>query len=226
MKISLRNQWDFFQFPESAPGTLTVLIELTKFKIDVAAVGGFKTEHQGTTTVKQFKDTPGSRVAETIESRSPAGRQDSVVGWHNLLKKLFSQMVPYLREGQLVTFRQLTDHEMEFFEKLHPKVAVPGSAGAIYLPPSVRFQMLYQRPEGETQPVPEHSGETPPDEGIILASRKTDFKVILNALLAKPPFAPAIDVYDDGQLLAGYVYSTIDECIDNLTKVLRIHLEH
>jgi hypothetical protein len=32
-------------------------------------------------------------------------------------------------------------------------------------------------------------------------------------------------VYDNGQLLAGYVYSTIDECIDNLTKVLQIHLE-
>jgi hypothetical protein len=43
--------------------------------------------------------------------------------------------------------------------------------------------------------------------------------------LAKPPFTPAIDVYDNGQLLAGYVYNTIDECIDDLTKVLQIHLK-
>ena len=111
------------------------------------------------------------------------------------------------------------------FEKLQQIVAVPNSVGAIYLPPSVRFQMLYQRPKDEPPPVPEHSADNPPDEGIILASRKTDFKVIFNALLAKPPFAPAIDVYDDGQLLAGYVYNSIDECVDNLAKVMKIHLE-
>ena len=38
-------------------------------------------------------------------------------------------------------------------------------------------------------------------------------------------FTPAIDVYDDGQLLAGYVYNTIDECVDNLTRVLQVHLQ-
>jgi hypothetical protein len=38
-------------------------------------------------------------------------------------------------------------------------------------------------------------------------------------------FTPAIDVYDNGQLLAGYVYNTIDECVDNLTTVLQIHLQ-
>jgi hypothetical protein len=38
-------------------------------------------------------------------------------------------------------------------------------------------------------------------------------------------FTPAIDVYDNGQLLAGYVYNTIDECVDNLTRVLQIHLQ-
>lgn len=102
---------------------------------------------------------------------------------------------------------------------------VPISVGAIYLPPSVRYQMLYHRPEGQPQPLPEHSPDNPPDEGIVLACRKTDFTVIINALLAKPPFAPAIDVYDDGQLLAGYVYNAIDECIADLTKVLQIHLQ-
>ena len=174
--------------------------------------------------MKQNDNLSDSHVAETIESRSPAGKQDSVVGWHNMLKGLFSQMTPFLREGQLVTFRQLTEQEKEFFEKLHPKVAVPDDVGAVYLPPSVRFKMMYDRPEDEPQPIPEHSAENPPDEGIVLASRNTDFKVIFNALLAKPPYTPAIDIYDDGQLLAGYVYTTIDECVDQLSKVMKIHL--
>jgi hypothetical protein len=175
--------------------------------------------------MEQPKNTPSARTAEIIESRSPAGRNDSVQGWHNLLKKFLFQMAPYLREGHLVTFRSVTDKESVFFEKLRQKVAVPISVGAIYLPPSVRFQMLYHRSAGEPQPIPDHSPDNPPDEGIVLACRKNDFNVVVNALMAKPPFTPAIDVYDDGRLLAGYVYYTIDECIGDLMKVFQIHLQ-
>jgi hypothetical protein len=178
----------------------------------------------GAIDMKQFKNTPGSRIAEIIDGRSPAGPNDSVRGWHNLLKKILLQMSPYLREGYLVTFRKIEQRESVIFEKLSQTVSVPISVGAIYLPPSVRFQMLYHRPEGELQPIPEHSPDNPPDEGIILACRKTDLNVVVNALLAKPPFTPAVDVYEDGQLLAGYIYNTIGECIGDLTKVLHSHL--
>lgn len=141
-----------------------------------------------------------------------------------MLINLLMKMEPYLQEGQLITFRTLLDHEKEVFENLHRKVSVPPSACAIYMPPSVRHHMLYHRPEGEPQTLPEHSADNPPDEGIVLAGVRGNFNVIVNALLAKPPFTPAIDVYEDGQLLAGYVYDAIDECIGELTKVLRIHL--
>jgi hypothetical protein len=175
--------------------------------------------------VKPIKNTSILRTAEIIESRSPFGRHDSVRGWHNLLKKLLFQMAPYLRKGHMVTFRSLKDQERLFFEKLFREVTVPNSVSAIYMPPSVRFQMLYDRPESEPQPIPEHSLDNPPDEGIVLACRETDFNVVINALLAEPPFTPAVDVYDDGQLLAGYVYNTIEECISGLTKVLKTHLQ-
>lgn len=169
-------------------------------------------------------NTNNERVAKIIEGRSPAGRHDAVQGWHNLLKDLLFQMAHYLREGRLVTFRELKASERLFFEKRLQTIRVPAAVQALYLPPSVRHQMLFKRPAGASQPIPEHSAEHPPDEGIVLASRKNDINVVINALLAKPPFAPAIDVYDDGQLLAGYVYNTIDECIANLSQVLQIHL--
>jgi hypothetical protein len=178
-----------------------------------------------TIAMKKSDHTLGSQVAQIIENRSPAGRHDSVQGWHNLLRKMLHQMAPYLRKGHLVTFQRIEEQERVFFEKLSQYMSVPDAVGAIYMPPSVRYQMLYRRPEGEAQPVPEYSPDNPPDEGIVLACRKADFSVIINALLAKPPYTPAIDVYDDGQLLAGYVYHTIDECIGDLTKVLRVHLD-
>lgn len=174
---------------------------------------------------KHMGNTNTERVADIIESRSPAGRHDSVQGWHNLLKDLLSKMAPYLRVGQLVTFRELKASERLFFENRLQTITVPAAVQALYLPPSVRHQMLYQRPAGAPQPIPEHSADHPPDEGIVLANRKNDINVVINALMAKPPFAPAIDVYDDGQLLAGYVYQSIDECISNLSKVLQTHLE-
>ena len=169
--------------------------------------------------------TDNAHVADIIESRSPAGRNDSVRGWHNLLKNLLSQMAPYLQEGRPVTFRQLKEPERIFFEKRLRRIKVPVEAQALYLPPSVRHQMLYQRAADESQPIREHSADDPPDDGIVLACRKSDYNVVVNALLAKPPFTPAIDVYDDGRLLAGYVYHTIDECIANLSEVLQIHLQ-
>ena len=174
--------------------------------------------------MRPSSNSSGSTIADIIENRSPAGPNESVQGWHKFLKRILFQMAPYLREGHMVTFRRLKDQESVFFERLRQKISVPPSAASIYIPPSVLYQMLYNRPAGEPQPIPEHSQDNPPDEGIILSSRKNDFNVVINALLAKPPFTPAIDVYDDGQLLAGYTYNTIDECVGDLTKVLQIHL--
>lgn len=165
------------------------------------------------------------RIAEIIENRSPAGRHDSVQGWHKLLKNLFVKIAPYLRVGDLVTFRTLNDNEKMFFEALHPKITVPDSAGAFFIPPSVLYQMLYSRPDGLHQQIPDHSPQNPPDEGIILASRSNDYNRIVNALFAKPPFTPAIDVYEAGQLVAGYVYHNTDECVEDLTRVLNVHLQ-
>jgi hypothetical protein len=170
---------------------------------------------------REFND----RIADTIEKRSPAGRHDSVQGWHNMLKSLLIKMGPYLRAGHLVTFQTLKDDEKSFFEGFHPKITVPATASALFIPPSVLYQMLYNRSQGAPQPIPDFSPDNPPDQGIVLASRSDDYNRIVNALFARPPFTPAVDVYESGQLLAGYVYSNIGDCIENLSNVLKVHLQ-
>ena len=169
-----------------------------------------------------IRNTHNQRLAQIIESRSPAGRHDAVQGWHDLLQDLLSQMAPYLREGRLVTFRQLKEPERKFFEKQLQRITVPATAQALYLPPSVRYQMLYQRPAGEPQPVPEHSPDHPPDEGIVLACRKCDYNVVINCLAMVHGVALTAH---DGRLLAGYVYHTISECVTHLSEVMQIHLQ-
>jgi hypothetical protein len=75
--------------------------------------------------MEKSKKISDLQMAAIIESRSPAGRHDTVQGWHNLLKKILDKMVPYLTEGHLVTFRSLSDRERVFFENLQQIITIP-----------------------------------------------------------------------------------------------------
>ncbi len=155
--------------------------------------------------------------ARVVEERAGVGTTEIVSGWQAILVDLLSRMKPFMKPGVIVTFQHLTASEVDFFERLHHDVRMPQSAAAIYLPSSVREQML-----GEKQVIKDASGQ--PDAGVVVASRHSEFDVIVNALFAFHPFTPAIDVYDRGQLIAGYQFAAIDACIADLSKVLDRHL--
>jgi len=75
---------------------------------------------------------------------------------------------------------------------------------------------------GEKQVINDDSRQ--PDAGVVVASHHDDFDVIVNVLFALHPFTPAIDLYDRGQLIAGYQFKSIDACIAELSTVLNRHL--
>ena len=154
------------------------------------------------------------RLAGVVENRVGRGPSELVSGWQALLKILLLRMQPFLRPGRLVTFQTLKPEERDFFRRLHQAVAMPASAVGFYLPPSVRQQMLGEKSQA--------SGET--DAGVVIASRPEHQAIIVNALFAHPPFTPAADVYDRGQLAAGYQYGSIDDCLAELGQVLDRHL--
>jgi hypothetical protein len=157
------------------------------------------------------------RMARVVEERVGVGTTEIVSGWQAMLVDLLSRMKSFLRPGGTVTFQHLTPSEITFFECLTNDVRIPQSAAAVYLPPSVRGQML-----GGTPVINDASGQ--PDAGVLIASHGDAFDVIVNVLFAFPPFAPAIDVYEQGQLVAGYQFETVDACIEELSTVLDRHL--
>jgi hypothetical protein len=69
----------------------------------------------------------------------------------------------------------------------------------------------------------DHDPDNPPDAGVVLATATQSFSVVLNALFAYPPTMPAADVYEQGQLVAGYTYSSIEECQTGLTELLQTY---
>ena len=157
------------------------------------------------------------RLAQMVEIRAGVGRTEVVSGWQKMLIDLLGRMRPYMQPGNLVTFQKLTAAETVFFQRLHDELRLPQSAVGLYLPPSVRIQML-----GDT--TMENETGAAPDAGVVIACHVSSFDVIVNALFAFSPFTPAVDVYDRGRLVAGYQYLTIDECRSGLSEILDRHL--
>jgi hypothetical protein len=163
------------------------------------------------------KHSENRRMAHVVEAKAGVGKTEIVSGWQALLEDLLQRMKPFLRPGAAVTFQHLTASERSFFERLNSSVHIPQSAAAIYLPPSVREQMLSEEPVAN-----DASGQ--PDAGAVIASHHDGFDVIVNVLFAFHPFTPAIDVYERGQLTAGYQFENVDACIAELSIVLDRHL--
>ena len=171
-------------------------------------------------------DDTARRVADTIHGRVGAGASELVAGWQRILADLLEKMAPFLAPGRLVTFHNLQPEEKAFFEALHRQITLPAGVTALFISPSVRQQMTRGHPSGAeagsaSAPRP---ASNPSDAGILLACREGDTATIVNALFAYPPHTPAIDVYENGQLMAGYSYASMAACRGELSAVLQRHL--
>ena len=164
------------------------------------------------------------RVADIIGQRVRVGEDPIVSGWQAILRGILVKMKPFMASGQLVTFQKLLEEEREFFTAMVPIVQIPYTVRALYIPPSVRYQMMVTNHGPHAQYPIDHDPENPPDAGVVLATAAGSFDVIVNALFAHPPTLAAVDIYDRGQLIGGYTYRTIRECKENLSELLRTYL--
>jgi hypothetical protein len=153
------------------------------------------------------------------QQRLKAGADAAVAGWQCLLEGVLIRLEDYLHPQRLVTFQSLTPEEQGFFEGLAPSLNMPPDVCGVFIPPSVLQAMLFAPESG---PAP---ARIPGDAGIVLVSRCRDYAIVLNTLFAMPPYAAGIDVYEEGRLLAGYSYRSIDECRTNLPRVIRTYFK-
>ena len=171
------------------------------------------------------KEERDRRLADIIHQRVGAGKSGLVAGWQQVLTGLLDKMAPYLSAGRMVTFQTLLPEEKMFFEALQGCVSVPTHVAALYIPPSVRHQMMGGLSATKAG-MPLSPAQTAyPDDGILLASRRNNYTTIVNVLFAHPPHTPAIDIYEDGQLIAGYCYARLDACREEIKTILDRHLQ-
>lgn len=171
------------------------------------------------------KPTDDNRnIADVIGQRVRVGPDPLVSGWQQMLTDFLVTMKPYLTAGRLVTFQSLRVAEKEFFGDMVGMVSVPETSVALYLPPSVREQMMATDRGAHALAPADPDPDALPDAGVVLAARDSGFDVILNALFARPPHLAAVDIYDSGQLISGYTYATIRECQENLSDLMQTYL--
>lgn len=152
------------------------------------------------------------------EQRIDAGSDPVTAGWQCFLEEMLLQLENYMVAGRMVTFQQLTEAEIQQYQFLQ-QLRLPEIVCAVFIPPSVLHSMLSG---GALQASGMPSAF--PDAGVVLASRCRRYDLIVNTLFARPPYTPGIDVYEYGNLLAGYSYQTHAECQAELPKIIQTFL--
>lgn len=163
-------------------------------------------------------------IANTIGQRVTVGKDPLVSGWQEILRGILAKMKPFMTPGRLVTFQTLLEEEKKFFTAMVPIVSIPDTVLALYIPPSVRYQMMVTNHGRDGHYPFDHDPKNPPDAGVVLASAAGSFDIIVNALFAHSPTLAAVDIYDKGQLIGGYTYKTIRACQENLGDLMRTYL--
>jgi hypothetical protein len=154
------------------------------------------------------------------EQRIESGSDPVIAGWQCFLEEMLIQLEAFMIPGNMVTFQNVTGDEKKQFELLQHNVRLPEQVCAVFIPPSVLQSMLHGGKE-QISSLPPNL----PDSGIVLACRCGTYDLIINTLFANQPFSPGIDVYEHGNLLAGYSFTTLDECRNELTAVIHTYLD-
>ena len=160
-------------------------------------------------------------IFHKADVRENAGRDPFNAGWQAILEIMLLIMEKNILEqpGQLLTMQVDNQDEWEFYLNLKEKLDLPPETCAVLMTPSA----LRNIPILETEGV-EYSGPKPMERDAysLILSDLEDHKTIMQAALPGIEHA-GIDVFEDGNHLAAYSYNTIEECVDDLTKITWIH---
>ena len=166
------------------------------------------------------KPIESESMDQTIARRSRVGPNDLIAGWQSVLGRMLDQTQPFLQPARIIKFQRINSYEQGVFQQIVQRVTLSEQTWGVYLPPSVLNQLMYTN-QGLNIPAEEAVYR---DDGVLLFSRLASHETIVKGLLTHPPFSPALDVYDRGALLAGYVYDGIGECLADMTAVIQTHV--
>ena len=156
-------------------------------------------------------------IFEKAEAREKAGADHFESGWQATLELMLLTMEQGLLEnpGQLLPMQISGDNEWDFFLDVMTKIDLPPDTGAVLITPSafkdMQFPGLEQFENNQLAPWKR-------DAYSLIISTLKDHTSILQASLPGIEYA-GIDIFEDGNHFADYMYHTVEECLDELSKI-------
>jgi len=163
------------------------------------------------------------QITERAEFRKGAGRDEFQTDWQASLEVLLLMAEDHLKEhpGQLEFMRISNREEWGFYVDVMEKLDLPPDTCALLITPSA-FKGMPLPTLGEW----EDSGfmAWQRDSCWVLISRCDNWKVIMQATLPGLE-SVGVDVFDDGAHIADYSYNSIDECLEDLSRIVWIYFK-
>jgi hypothetical protein len=163
------------------------------------------------------------QITNRAESRKQAGRDEFQAHWQASLEVLLLMAEDHLKEhqGQLEFMRISNREEWGFYVDVMEKLDLPPDTCALLITPSA-FKGMPLPTLGEW----EDSGlmAWQRDSCWVLISRCDNWKVIMQASLPGLE-SVGIDIFDDGAHIADYSYNNIDECLEDLSRIVWIYFK-
>ena len=156
-------------------------------------------------------------IFKKAEKREKAGGDYFETGWQATLELMLLMMEEQLLEnpGQPLPMQISEDDEWYFYLDVMEKLDLPPDTGAVLITPSAFKEMKLSEfsefEDSEMAPWKRNAYS-------VIISHLRDHTVILQASLPGIEFA-GIDIFEDGKHFADYMYNTVEECLDELSKV-------
>jgi hypothetical protein len=163
------------------------------------------------------RETRLNEIQQQAQAQIEAGRTPGVVHWQAALASMLTTVSAHLVPGDIIPAASMGDGAAQRFEALQARLDFSPFVCGVFLPPELADTLS---PAKIAPPlVRAEKGSMK-----ILVVRVGDFRRILTAEIA--PGRPGIDIFEDGSLLGSYEYDTPEDCMDDLSKVVWIHLKH
>jgi len=156
-------------------------------------------------------------IFKKAEDWEKTGGDHFETGWQATLELMLLMMEQQLHgdPGQLLPMQISGDDEWDFYLDVMEKLDLPPGTGAVLISPSAFKEMkLSEFPESEDSEMAPWNRNA----YSVIISDIRDHTVILQASLPGLEFA-GIDIFEDGKHFADYMYNTVEECLDELSKV-------
>jgi len=160
-------------------------------------------------------------IFDRAEDRKKLGHDDFVIDWQASLEIMILMMEKHLikQPGQMLPMQIDGQDEGGFYYDVQEKLDLPPETCAVFITPSASKNMPFPKlTESEIPGLESWIRQT----SSVIISHLHDHTIVMQASLPGIE-SVGIDVFEDGFHFANYNYNTIEECLNDLTKVTWIH---